>query len=121
MATTARYKYESNANNIFFARTDSDDELASIRGTEPTATQTEYLTFEFSKNSREVGCRPRHALLVRTIGTGSANNCLEDGGKAFKRTIVLSPTHFDNLQIGTSVTVDSQEYKVQAKIVERMV
>lgn len=121
MTATARYKYESNAGNIFQARTDNDDELSAIRGNEPSGTQTEYLTFEFSKNAKEVGCRPRHVKLVREISGGNASNCLENNGKRYKNVIVLTKDKFNQINIGQTVTVDSQPYKVQAKVNERMV
>lgn len=123
MTATARYRYQTDRGNVFFARTDNDEELDVIRGPEPTtATQTENITFEFSKNAREVGCRPRHVILVRDINDDGQTQglCVGQSARAYKKVIVLTESHFNSLTIGQSVTVDGQTYRLQARRAEEM-
>lgn len=117
----ARYKYESNAGNVFYARTDSDSELAAVRGVEPTANNTEYLTFRVSKNAGESGCRPRTAVLVRLITNPTAgDSCVDNDGSRKKEVVVLTKAHYDSLAVGTAVTVNGESYKVSGKRQEVM-
>ena len=47
---TAKYKYETDNGNFFFARTDDSPALANIRGTLPTGATTESITFKKAHN-----------------------------------------------------------------------
>lgn len=108
---TAKFKYRTNKNNIFYCRTDSDPELASIRGPAPEGKAVESLTFKFSKNAKEVGGSPRVAILARKIGSEDENNCIADEAQRFKYVAVLTEEHAANLQPEvTQVTVDRQLY-----------
>ena len=119
--SVARYKYEANSGNIFYARTDSDNELAVIRGAEPAGNNTEYLTFRVTKNAGEVGCRPRTAVLVRQITNPSAgDSCVDNNGSRKKEVVVLTKAHYDALATGTAVTVNGENYKVSGKRQEVM-
>lgn len=118
---TARYRYRTDKDNIFFARTDSDPELQAIRGTPPTGSPVESLTFEASKNAREVGCKPRQAILARKIGVEDENNCVADQAQRFKHVIVLTQEHAATLiPEVTTVTVDGQLYTFKGISEERM-
>lgn len=114
---TTRYKYETDNGNVFFARTDNDSELASIRGAAPTEAPTENLTFEFSKNTRMVGCKPRHCILTLK-NTGTGTGCLVPPNQTTKRVIVLKPDH--NPPTGTEVTVNGRVWIVGSVIGEQM-
>lgn len=108
---TARFKYETDAGNTFFARTDSDPELAAIRGQPPTEKALEQITFKSSKNSKQVGCKPREAILARTIGTENEANCITDIAKRYKYVVVLTAAHAGTLVPEvTTVTCDGQQY-----------
>jgi hypothetical protein len=108
---TAKYRYRTNRGNVFYARTDSDTELQSIRGNPPTEQPVEGLTFKYSKNAKEVGGSPRVAILSRVIGTENENNCIVDVAQRFKYVAVLTQEHAATLQPEvTKVTVDRQEY-----------
>lgn len=108
---TAKYKYETNRGNIFYCRTDSDPELASIRGPAPGGKAIESLTFKFSKNAKEVGGSPRVAILARKIGSEDENNCIADEAQRFKYVAILTEAHAATLNPEvTTVTVDRQSY-----------
>jgi hypothetical protein len=119
---TARYKYESNAGNIFYARTDSDSELDSIRGGQPAGVNTEYMTFEFSKNAKQVGCRPRSAVLKRSVvgGLAGGDGCVSIGGSRVKYVIVLTRQHYDTLILGQVLNINGLEYTLVSKRREEM-
>lgn len=114
---TERYKYKTDKGNIFWVRTDDSPALASIRGTAPTGTPTENITFEFSKNSKEVGCKPRHCILKLKDATASTN-CLLPPNQTTKRVIVLDPA--TNPPAGTTVVVNGREWIVGSVISEQM-
>lgn len=102
---TSKYRYKTNKGNIFFARTDNDPALASIRGTEPTGSITEAMTFKVSKSSLEVGCNPRHAILkLKDTGTKAQGlpDCLINPKTVVKYVVILSSDTVVN--IGTEVT-----------------
>jgi hypothetical protein len=120
---TAKYAYESDNGNIFYARMDDSSSLDTIRGVEPEGEATENLTFEFSKNALEVGCRPRHVTLVRQISDPDAPTCLIDEIGVTKDVIVLTKAHFNTLKTGksgTTVTYSGSTYRVKAKVFEQM-
>jgi hypothetical protein len=114
---TNRYKYKTDKGNIFYARTDDAPELASIRGTAPTAAATENITFEFSKNSKEVGCKPRHCIL-NLKNNATSTGCLLPPNQTTKRVIVLDPA--TNPPTGTEVTVNGRVWIVGSVIGEQM-
>jgi len=120
---TARYRYETDKGNVFYARTDDHAALAAIRGSEPTGTQTENITFEFSKNALEVGCKPRHAVLVRLVTVAGTPECILEDFAQTKSVVVLTKAHFDSLvtgQAGTTVTIGTVQWRVKTKVDERM-
>lgn len=119
---TAKYAYETDKGNIFFARTDDATALDSIRGSEPTGEATENITFEFTKSALEVGCRPRHVVLVRQITDPDAPECLIDTTDIPKKVIVLTKAKFTELKTGksgTTVTIGSSTYRVKSKVFEQ--
>lgn len=119
---TAKYAYETDKDNIFFARTDDAAALDAIRGAEPTGNPTENITFEFSKNALEVGCRPRHVVLVRQIQDPNAPDCLIDTFDASKKVIVLTKAKFTELKTGksgTTVSLGGITYRVKTKVFEQ--
>lgn len=118
--STSRYRYKTDKSNIFNARTDNDEGLDEIRGAEPQGQVTEELTFEFSKNTLEVGCKPRHFVLSRAMEGGAAANCLQNDSKRFKFVICLSPEHFNSVAIGSEVECKGQTYTVQRRVAEQM-
>jgi hypothetical protein len=121
---TTRYKYETDNGNVFYARTDNDSELAAIRGDAPTTAALENITFEFSKNSREVGCKPRHCILtlvqtqVGTENTDTGAACLLPPGQTTKRVIILKPD--TNPPQGTEIPVNGRRWIVGSVIGEQM-
>jgi len=114
---TDRYKYQTDKGNIFYVRTDDDAELASIRGAAPTGAPTENITFQASKNSKEVGCKPRHCILS-LVSTQTVQGCLVPPNQTTKRVAVLSPTH--NPPAGTQITVNGRTWLVGSVIGEQM-
>ncbi|WP_156815597.1 hypothetical protein [Pseudanabaena sp. PCC 6802] len=80
------------------------------------------MTFEFSKNSKQVGCRPRSAILRREYvgGAAAADSCIDTSGSRNKYVIVLTSAHYDSLQIGTAVSVNGINYTVAGKRREEM-
>jgi hypothetical protein len=120
---TAKFPYETDNGNIFFVRGDDASTLDTIRGTEPTGEPTENLTFEFTKNSLEVGCKPRSVTLVRQVTDPNAPTCLIDDFGATKEVVVLTRAHFNTLKTGksgTTVTYSGQQYRVKTKTFEQM-
>jgi hypothetical protein len=119
---TAKYAYETDRGNVFFARTDDAVALDAIRGEEPSKESTENITFEFTKNALEVGCRPRYVVLVRQITDPAAPECLIDTTDIPKKVIVLTKSKFTELKTGksgTTVTLGSTTYRVKAKVFEQ--
>jgi len=112
-----KYKYETDKNNIFYARTDDAAALSVVRGEEPSGATTESITFEFSKNSREVGCKPRHCILYLK-GNNTVSGCLVDPKSVVKRVIVLKPT-FNPIK-GTEVTVNGRVWVIGSIVGEQM-
>jgi hypothetical protein len=115
---TQKYKYETDAGNFFFARTDDSADLASVRGTEPTGTTTESITFEFSKRSKAVGCKARHCILKLKVEADDDGTCLVPPQNTTKRVIVLKPS--TNPPTGTEVTVNGRVYIVGSVVGEQM-
>lgn len=120
-----RYKYESDAGNIFYAITDNDEALEDIRGAAPTGTHTENMTCTVSKNIRHHGIRPRMCLLERIItGTGELS-CLVNTAQRYKRVVILTDAQVANINVGksenqTKVTVNGVEYGA-IKIIDEIV
>jgi hypothetical protein len=121
MTQTARYKYKTDKGNVFYARTDSDTQLNSIRGSAPSGTPIENITFKASKGAKEVGCKPREAILARIIGTEDDGNCITDTAQRYKYVVVLTPENVDKLIPGqTRVTVDGTQYLFKGMSEEKM-
>lgn len=119
---TAKYAYETDKDNVFYVRCDDAAALDAIRGTEPTGEATENITFEFSKNANEVGCIPRHVVLVRQITDPNAPDCLIDTFDAGKRVPVLTKAKFNELKTGksgTTVALGSITYRVKSKVFQQ--
>lgn len=114
---TTRYKYETDNGNVFWARTDNSAELSTVRGVAPTEAPVENITFEFSKNSKMVGCKARHCIL-NLKKTGQGVGCLLPPGQTTKRVIVLKPD--TNPPTGTEVTVNNRVYIVGSVVGEQM-
>ena len=115
---TTKYRYETDAGNFFYARTDNSPDLASIRGTEPTGSTTEGITFEFTKNAKEVGCKPRHCILKLKPTMAADGTCLIPPEHTTKRVVVLKPSH--NPPTGTEITVNGRTYIVGSVVNEQM-
>lgn len=120
MTQTRRYRYQADSGNIYNARTDSDAGLQTIRGDEPGGEVSEELTFEFSKNTLEVGCKPRHFVLSRSMDGAEAQNCLQNDTKRYKAVICLTSANFNNVALGSQVTSKGQTYTVQRRVAEQM-
>ena len=114
---TERYKYKTDKGNIFWCRTDDSPALASVRGVAPTGTPTENITFEFSKNSKEVGCKPRHCIL-NLKNTAAGTGCLLPPNQTTKRVIVLDPA--TTPPAGTEIKVNGRDWIVGSVIAEQM-
>ncbi|OYQ66646.1 hypothetical protein B9G53_03505 [Pseudanabaena sp. SR411] len=115
---TTRYKYETDKGNIFWARTDNATALSGVRGTAPTETATENITFEFSKNSKEVGCRPRHCILKLKYEGEEVEGCLLPPNQTTKRVVVLRPDH--NPTTGAEIVIGGRTWIVGSVIGEQM-
>lgn len=113
---TERYKYQTDAGNIFYARTDDSPDLATVRGAAPTGAATENITFKFSKSSREVGFKPRHCILTLK-STEAADGCLINSSGITKSVIVLKPD--TNPPSGTELTVNGRVWIVGSVIGEQ--
>ena len=114
---TNRYKYETDNGNIFWARTDNAAALNTVRGSAPTLAPRENITFEFSKNSKMVGCKPRHCILTLKKST-SGVGCLLPPGQTTKRVIVLKPD--TNPPTGTEINCNGRIYIVGSVVGEQM-
>lgn len=114
---TTRYKYETDNGNVFWARTDNAAELSTVRGAAPTTAPIENITFEFSKNSKMVGCKPRHCIL-NLKKTDAGTGCILPPGQTTKRVIVLKPD--TNPPVGTEITVNGRVWIVGSVIGEQM-
>lgn len=107
---TDKYRYKTDKGNIFYCRTDDSPELASIRGAEPTGNVTENITFKVSKKTKEVGFKPRQAILALK-GSQTAAGCLVNPNSVTKRVIILDPaTTIPNR--GTELTVNGRTWVV---------
>lgn len=115
---TGKYKYATNRGNIFYCRTDDSPDLASIRGTEPVGNTTESITFEFSKSSRSVGCKPRFCTLKLKTATSTAG-CLIAPNDVTKKVIVLKPDWALPVQ-GTEINVNGRIWIVSGVSGEQM-
>lgn len=114
---TNRYKYETDSGNVFWARTDNATTLSTVRGEAPTIAPMENITFEFSKNAKMVGCKPRHCIL-NLKKTAASVGCLLPPGQTTKRVIVLKPS--TNPPTGTEITVNGRVYIVGSVVGEQM-
>jgi len=114
---TQRYRYETDKGYIFNARTDDAASLASCRGTEPTGAITEDITFEVSKNSKAVGCKPRHVKLHLKVAD-TVEGCLLNPKGVVKEVVVLKPSTIPPR--GTPVTVNGREYLIGSIVKEQM-
>ena len=85
---TAKYKYETDNGNFFYARTDNSPALAYIRGTVPTGAITESITFKVSRTSKELGYTPRHVTLYLDVPNTSVD-CLINPKTVIKITTFL--------------------------------
>lgn len=109
---TNKYKYKTDKGNIFYCRTDDSPALAPIRGSEPVGNTTENITFEFSKNARAVGMKPRCCIL-KLKGTQTATGCLINPNSVTKRVIVLDPSTVLPQQ-GSEITVNGRVWIVSS-------
>lgn len=114
---TQKYRYETDKGNIFNARTDDAAALASCRGTEPTGAITEDITFEVSKNSKAVGCKPRHVKLYLKVAD-TVEGCMLNPKGVVKEVVVLKPSTIPPR--GTDVTVNGRTFIVGSMIGEQM-
>lgn len=114
---TVRKKYETDAGNFFYARTDDDPALATITGAEPTGSVTENITFKVSKKSKEVGCTPRHCILKLKSDT-AISGCLINPSGTTKKVVVFKKDH--NPPTGTQITVGGRVWIVGSVIGEQM-
>lgn len=114
---TTRYRYETDKGNIFYCRTDNSPALASCRGPEPTGSITENITFEFSKNAKEVGCRPRHVMLYLKVAD-TVDGCMLNPKGVRKNVIVLKNTTIP--PTGTTINVNGRDFIVGGVVGEQM-
>lgn len=114
---TQRYRYKTDKGNIFNARTDDSASLASIRGVEPTEAITEDITFEVSKNSKAVGCKPRHCKLYLKVAD-TVEGCMLNPKGVVKEVVVLKPDHVPPR--GTTVNVNGRDFIVGSVVGEQM-
>ena len=105
---TGKYRYKTDKGNLFYARTDDSPDLASIRGAEPSGNVTENITFKVSKSSKEVGFKPRQAILALQ-GTQSISGCLVNPNNVTKRVVILDPATVLP-QRGTVLTVNGRSW-----------
>ncbi len=114
---TAKYRYMTDAGNIFYARTDDSVSLTAIRGQEPAGAITESITFKVSKTSKELGCSPRHVKLYLK-STDTSDGCLVNPKTVVKNVVVLSPAHV--VTAGAEVTVNGRVWIVGSIVGEQM-
>lgn len=114
---TNKYRYETDAGNIFFARTDDSPALSNIRGAEPTGSITESITFKVSRTSKELGCTPRHVKLYLK-STDTSDGCLINPKSVTKNVVILKPSHTVNA--GSEVTVNGRVWIVGSVVGEQM-
>ncbi len=114
---TAKYKYETDNGNFFFARTDDSPALANIRGTAPTGATTESITFKVSRASKELGCTPRHVTLYLK-STDTSDGCLINPKSVVKKVVVLKPSTV--IASGQEVTVNGRVWITGSITAEQM-
>lgn len=114
---TIRERYQTDAGNIFYARTDDDPGLSEVRGEPPTGSITENITFKVSKKSKEVGCVPRHCVL-KPKSTVSISGCLVNPTGASKKVVVWKKDTIP--PSGTEVTLGGRVWIVGSVIGEQM-
>jgi hypothetical protein len=114
---TQRYRYQTDKGNIFNARTDDSPDLANIRGAEPAGAVTEDITFEVSKNSKAVGCKPRHVKLYLKVAD-TVEGCMLNPKGVVKEVVVLKPDTVPPK--GTEKTVNGRVYVVGPVVGEQM-
>lgn len=114
---TNRYRYQTDKGNIFNARTDDAAALASCRGAEPTGATTEDITFEVSKNSKAVGCKPRHVKLYLKVAD-TVEGCMLNPKGVVKEVVVLKPDTIPPR--GTDVTVNGRTFIIGSVVGEQM-
>ena len=104
---TAKYKYDTDNGNFFYARTDNSPALANIRGTVPTGAITESITFKVSRTSKELGYTPRHVTLYLDVPNTSVD-CLINPKTVIKKVVVLKPSTV--ITPGEPVTVNGRKW-----------
>jgi len=114
-----RVKYQTNNDNIFNVILDDNTGISALIGTIPTAAYTENMTIRVTKNTKEVGIRPRMVLLTRTIGENAADeNCLVQTGERYKRVPIPTKARWDAIADNATFTIGGTTYKVAKKINE---
>lgn len=114
---TAKYRYETDNGNIFFARTDDSAALEAIRGAQPTGSITESITFKVSRTSKEVGCTPRYARLYLDTEV-TETGCLVNPQTVSKNVVVLKKDTV--VTPGQKVTVNGRAWVVGSIVGEQM-
>jgi len=110
-------RYQTDKGNIFNARTDDSPALAACRGAEPAGAVTEDITFEVSKNSRAVGCKPRHVKLYLKVAD-TIDGCMLNPKGVVKEVVVLKPDTVPPR--GTTINVNGRDFIVGSTVGEQM-
>jgi hypothetical protein len=120
MPQILRKKYSTDNGSVFFTLLDGRAGAQEVAGDEPAGTMTENMTVRFTKNNKEVGIRPRHALLARSIGTQDEDSCLVTTAERYKRVIVLTKARLDEIELEEEFTIGEATYKVKKLIDEEI-
>ena len=114
-----RVKYQTNNDSIFNVILDDNSGIDALIGTIPTGSYTENMTIKVSKNTKQVGIRPRMVLLTRTIGENAQEqNCLVQTGERYKRVPIPTKTRWDAIADKATFVIGGTTYTVQKKINE---
>ena len=120
MSGIKRQKYKTDAGNIFYVLIDDSTGVDSVAGTQDSGGATEEMTIRSTKNRKEVGIRPRTALLTREIGSGEDQNCLIQTGERYKRLVILTKDHADSLTLDQNYTIGGTQYKLAKVLPEEV-
>lgn len=114
-----RLKYQTDNGSIFYTIQEDDTGIAAIAGAPPTGEATEEMTVRISKNTRQVGIRPRYALLARKVGTdGEGANGLVQYGFHYRKVAILTDTQADTLEPETTYTIAGVAYTLKRVVKE---
>ena len=113
MAGTQRIKYATDSGSVFYVIVDEATGIDEVIGDPPAGAATEAMTIRVTRNTKEVGIRPRYVLLGRTIGTAGESNCLVQTGMRYKKVAIPTRARLDAIEVGTNAdtfTIGGQLY-----------